>query len=630
MESSSFSELLSLLELPSGASIISIQTAYRRKALTYHPDKGGDEEKMKRLNALMELFKESQDLYCSETLDDEETPDDSAYASASYGGNSQTPTDPGPSPSGSAAPGDRGQPGTPPRSQEGSQSHFSTPPKDTDDPELPPAIESCLLTKKSTQSCPEVHLVMTTPQKMVQLKPLLEQHFTCKSCLLAEWLAAGLSLLIIVLQNATRISTVSNFCRKHCTVSIWYVRGVKRGSTAKLVDTFLKWEECTIKENTLNTALADEKQFSHALLNDFAVRHGLADPLLLLAIYKRMHTPPDACEDCKSQLDNATLRERKRKWMGGHIDDHMIHHGNAKVFITLKDQKRACQAAVDAVLAERRYKTCTMSRNELFAERVVQLMTGPIQEILNDRESTDDFICSILLLNMLLPDTRILSEIIETMIENPPKRRYFVFRGPVNTGKTTVAAAFLALLTGATLNVNGPPERLQFELGCAIDAFMVLFEDVKGMPTQDSGLQQGMGMSNLDNLRDHLEGSVPVNLERKHQNKVSQIFPPGIITMNNYQIPGTVRVRIKEIVDFTFSPSFLAALKANKHIRDKRWLTKAETLLGLILLHLPESSFQKKLLERIEPQLQILKVEFDTRVMKYTMNLAQGLPADED
>nr|WMX25303.1 putative small t antigen [kestrel polyomavirus 1] len=99
MESSSFSELLSLLELPSGASIISIQTAYRRKALTYHPDKGGDEEKMKRLNALMELFKESQDLYCSETLDDEETPDDSAYASASYGGNSQTPTDPGPSPS---------------------------------------------------------------------------------------------------------------------------------------------------------------------------------------------------------------------------------------------------------------------------------------------------------------------------------------------------------------------------------------------------------------------------------------------------------------------------------------------------------------------------------------------------
>ncbi|UEV87528.1 putative small t antigen [Gammapolyomavirus phacarbo] len=98
-------ELLNTLKIPRGASHAEVLQNYRRAALAYHPDKGGDEEKMKRLNHLIKLYKEQQcqaeaaeepDLHAEETLSDseeeEDTPNDSAYGSSSASFSQQTPT----------------------------------------------------------------------------------------------------------------------------------------------------------------------------------------------------------------------------------------------------------------------------------------------------------------------------------------------------------------------------------------------------------------------------------------------------------------------------------------------------------------------------------------------------------
>nr|QKX49051.1 large T antigen [Polyomavirus sp.] len=463
--------------------------------------------------------------------------------------------------------------------------------------------------------------MVTTLAKLQELQSSLLQHFDCKAYLIAKW-EGGLAFFLMLLNTTCRISTVTNFCKKHCTVSPFTVRGVKKHFMQKLIDVFTKMESVEITFSNLNVDGNLDKQFNYALLNEFACKHNISDTLLLLATYKRFSVLTDECPDCAFAKENITIEQAKKRKLGGHLDDHMEHHSNAKLFMQLREQKRACQGAVDAVLAERRYKTATMTREELFQERVETVLAN-IKKLLDERETTDALCCAIYLLNMLIKEPKAISDIIITLVKNPPKRRYFVFRGAVNTGKTTVAAAILNLLTGASLNINGSAERLQFELGCAIDQMMVLFEDVKGIPEDDYEpyLPRGMGMVNLDNLRDHLEGAVPVNLERKHQNKVAQIFPPGIITMNHYKIPLTVRVRCKNVMDFHRDSTFKKALAANPVIIQNRWLTRAETLLGLLILS--ECSCINHLSDIGKCYVECLKAEFDNR-WAYTVKLYNG------
>nr|AAF97887.1 small t antigen [Budgerigar fledgling disease virus - 4]QNR54901.1 putative small t antigen [Gammapolyomavirus avis] len=77
----SLRRLTELLGLPVTATAADIKTAYRRTALKYHPDKGGDEEKMKELNTLMEEFRETEGLRADETLEDSDPePEESGYA----------------------------------------------------------------------------------------------------------------------------------------------------------------------------------------------------------------------------------------------------------------------------------------------------------------------------------------------------------------------------------------------------------------------------------------------------------------------------------------------------------------------------------------------------------------------
>lgn len=83
--SSPMLRLIELLGLPATATTADIKSAYRKKALQFHPDKGGDLEKMKELNSLMEEFRSSQSLHAEETLDSDDEdlgaspPKDSGY-----------------------------------------------------------------------------------------------------------------------------------------------------------------------------------------------------------------------------------------------------------------------------------------------------------------------------------------------------------------------------------------------------------------------------------------------------------------------------------------------------------------------------------------------------------------------
>ncbi|ABB04268.1 putative large T antigen [Gammapolyomavirus corvi] len=617
-------ELRQLLDLPKTASYEKIKAAYRRKALMYHPDKGGDEEKMKRLNQLMDVARKydfsAETLQCEETLyssDEEDVspgpsqrPEDTGYESfsASF-------TDSGPAPE--AAGGCSGSP--PPTPGSGS---FSTPPKSQREICLPADVEACLLAAKSIQSCPEGHLVVTTHQKLQELQSSLLNHFDTAGHLVCKW-GTDFAIMLIILTTGTRISTVLNFCKKHCTVSPLCVRGLKKHCLQKLVEIFTNSPNYVVTDNALGKeTLAGP--FNYALLNDYACKQNISDALFLLAVYKRMSVNPDECKDCKEDRENSSLQRLKRRRPGGHLEDHATHHMNAKMFLQLREQKRACQEAVDAVLAERRFKTLTMTREEQFNERI-ECVLASMKEMLDSPQETNELCCAIYLLNFLIKDPKAICEIIKTLVRNPPKRRYFVFRGTVNTGKTTVAAAILNLLTGASLNINGNPDRLQFELGCAIDQMMVLFEDVKGEPEADYEpyLPRGMGMINLDNLRDHLEGAVPVNLERKHQNKIAQIFPPGIITMNHYKIPLTVRVRCKNIMDFKRDPTFKKALQANPVVVQKRLLTRPEVLLGLLILADTEVIDKKQISCKSATCVECLKFEFDER-WRYYGKLYEG------
>lgn len=82
-------DLLSLLSLPQNASAEQIKRAYRKLALQLHPDKGGNAELMKKLNDLMQQYKDNghaqkPDLGCDESpLSEEEEDADEGTSSRS-------------------------------------------------------------------------------------------------------------------------------------------------------------------------------------------------------------------------------------------------------------------------------------------------------------------------------------------------------------------------------------------------------------------------------------------------------------------------------------------------------------------------------------------------------------------
>ena len=55
--------LYKILNLPDFASIVEIKKAYRILAMKHHPDRGGDEEAMKKINAAYQILSEKKAEY---------------------------------------------------------------------------------------------------------------------------------------------------------------------------------------------------------------------------------------------------------------------------------------------------------------------------------------------------------------------------------------------------------------------------------------------------------------------------------------------------------------------------------------------------------------------------------------
>nr|5J40_A Chain A, Large T antigen [JC polyomavirus]5J47_A Chain A, Large T antigen [JC polyomavirus]5J4V_A Chain A, Large T antigen [JC polyomavirus]5J4Y_A Chain A, Large T antigen [JC polyomavirus] len=361
----------------------------------------------------------------------------------------------------------------------------------------------------------------------------------------------------------------------------------------------------------------ETKQVSWKLVTQYALDTKCEDVFLLMGMYLNFQEAPAACAACAA-ADQPN-----------HFNHHEKHYYNAQIFADSKNQKSICQQAVDTVAAKQRVDSLHMTREEMLVERF-NFLLDKMDLIFGAHGNAvlEQYMAGVAWIHCLLPqmDT-VIYEFLKCIVLNIPKKRYWLFKGPIDSGKTTLAAALLDLCGGKSLNVNMPLERLNFELGVGIDQFMVVFEDVKGTGAESRDLPSGHGISNLDCLRDYLDGSVKVNLERKHQNKRTQVFPPGIVTMNEYSVPRTLQARFVRQIDFRPKAYLRKSLSCSEYLLEKRILQSGMTLLLLLIWFRPVADFAAAIHERIVQW----KERLDLEISMYTFstmkaNVGMGAP----
>lgn len=422
---------------------------------------------------------------------------------------------------------------------------------------------------------------------------------------------AGLLLLLTLSRH--RVSAVKNHLSNFISVSFCLVKAVNKVAECYRLMCNLPF---TLEEQSKEGIFSYEfeknekpESVSWNQIADFAVRHQIDDPMLIMAHYLDF-AAPFPCKKCYG------------KGLKPH-GDHEKEHKNAKLFYEAKAQKNISQQAADVVVAKRRLRLLELSRSELLADKFKKQLErlkelGPIQLL--------QHMAGVAWYAELIPQFHeTVLKILQLFVENVPKKRNCLFIGPVNSGKTTVAAALLELLEAKALNVNCPADKLPFELGCAIDHFAVIFEDVKGQVSLNKGLQPGQGINNLDNLREHLDGAVPVNLEKKHVNKRTQIFPPCIVTANEYVFPCTLKARFAETVTFQIKQHLKLSLDKNEDLGKHRILQSGLTVFLSLLWNFSPSYFSESIREDIVLWKSILESEITgEKFAQIQMNVAEG------
>uniref|UniRef100_A0AAU6S4Y8 DNA 3'-5' helicase n=1 Tax=Myotis daubentonii polyomavirus TaxID=3139990 RepID=A0AAU6S4Y8_9POLY len=478
-----------------------------------------------------------------------------------------------------------------------SQASFaSTPPKEkakmSDSPTDLPAclfdfVSHAVFSNKTTNS----FIIYSTVEKTAVLYDKIDK-FKIEYKSLHQWEEGG-GFLLMLTTTRHRLSAIKSFCQTFCTVSFLVCKVVLK--PLDLYRFLCKPPFSEIKSNrTLCSTDFEDKGEDSCNWNkvaEFAVEADLDDALLILAHYLDF-AKPYPCPKCEP------LKTQAHQW-------HRYHHENAICFEICKSQRSVCNQAADVVLAKRRLLLAESTRNDILT-RCFQKQLEKLKKI--DEGQIMHFMAGVAWYACLFDEFDVLLyKILKLFTENVPKRRNVLFRGPVNTGKTTLAAALIDLLDGKSLNVNCPADKLNFELGCAIDRFVVSFEDVKGQNLDNKRLPPGQGIANLDNMRDYLDGAVPVNLERKHVNKKSQIFPPCIVTMNEYFIPETLFVRMYMKLNFTNKPHLHHALEKTPVLCTDRILQSGLTLFLLLMWYFPSSKFSPSLREEIKTWKEIVE-----------------------
>lgn len=503
----------------------------------------------------------------------------------------------------------------------------STPPKkkfkkaeDSVDSSFPECLKdycSQAVFSNKTLTC---FLIHTTKEKSSQLYGKVLHKFHCLFA--SRHTGMGVGFVFMLTANRHRVTAINNYCKAFCKVSFINVKGVIKIYelySCLCKSPFAVAEESVeggLKENnfTYEDVTYEEKdQFNWKQLSQYALDIKCEDVLLLMGMYLDFQHPVETCKMCN---------ERKYKM---HYMYHERHLKNAKLFSECKTQKNICQQAVDGVLAKNRVEMLTMTRDKLLQNRFLTIFDAMEAE-LHGKEKIELYMAGIawlLCLNSRLDE--IVYDYLDMVVHNVPKRRYWLFKGPINSGKTTVAAALLDLCGGKALNINLPFDRINFELGCAIDQFTCVFEDVKGNVGEYGDLPSGNGVNNLDNLRDYLDGSVAVNLEKKHVNKKSQIFPPGLVTMNEYHIPPTLSARFSRIYTFRPKAYLKSSLDRTPELLYNRVLQSGMTLLLLLIWCKPVELFQSELHEKVVYWKEVLDTYVGlTDFARFKMNVKNG------
>lgn len=437
-------------------------------------------------------------------------------------------------------------------------------------------------------------IVHTTKEKATQLYSKVLGKFQCVFA--SQHTGYGAGFVFFITPSKHRVSAINNYCKSFCKVSFINVKGVIKIYelySCLCRQPFAMVQESVVgglKENDFtyeDLAGEQKEQFNWKQISDFALQIKCDDVYLLLGLYLDFQWPVEGCKHCT---------DRKLK---SHYLYHQKHLKNAKLFSECKTQKNICQQAVDAVIARTRVDMLSLSREELLEQRF-EAVFDEMESVLHGRESILMYMGGVAWLLSLKSDMdKIVYDYLEMVVSNIPKKRYWLFKGPVNSGKTTVAAALLDLCGGKALNINLPFDRINFELGCAIDQFTCVFEDVKGQIGEKKELPSGNGINNLDNLRDYMDGSVKVNLEKKHVNKRSQIFPPGIVTMNEYTVPMTLLARFHRIYTFRPKRCLRISLEKTPELLHYRVLQSSITLMLLLVWCKPVEAFKESLQHRV-------------------------------
>ncbi|BAQ55552.1 large T antigen [Bat polyomavirus 6a] len=580
--------LMQLLKLPMEqyGNFSLMRKAFLRECKNLHPDKGGNPELAKELITLYRKLEEQappygtpewdrwweefNDLFCHETFDRSDDEEEQR----------KRPASPESEPECSQA--------TPPKKKK--KDHPKDMPED-----LQQFLSNAILSNKTVSS----FLIFTTAEKSTLLYGKLRDRF--KATFVSRHKQQGSdgeAFVFLITPSRHRVSAINNFCNSLCSVSFIIVKGVIKEYNLYVhlcVEPYVKLQESIpggLSRDFFDTPEEAAKNVSWKMIAEFALDLMCDDIFLLMGMYKEFAEDPKSCAKCEAKI------------ISDHFQNHFHHYENALLFLDCRNQKAICQQAVDGVIAHRRVQTAQLSREQQLAERFKKLFEK-MENLFGARSKVTlrTYMAGVAWFDSLFPDKsfkELLLDFLECMVNNVPKKRYWFFTGPVNTGKTTLAAALLDLCGGKSLNVNMPFEKLNFELGVAIDQFMVIFEDVKGQVSENKNLPTGQGINNLDHLRDYLDGAVKVNLEKKHLNKKSQIFPPGIVTANEYKVPFTLRVRFCKTLTFQFRKNLYLSLRKTEDLGTYRVLQNGICLLLFLVYHCEIEDFSECLHKTVE------------------------------
>lgn len=407
------------------------------------------------------------------------------------------------------------------------------------------AVPECLgqfFRSKSNRRAGKCFALFSTAQNSGKLSGLynkLNHYMSAINCFAAFNIRTNKDIFCVLINYATdhRLGDVKKEARKFDILPHELVYAVKLNKFYEyLVETYGEPFYAPSKPSKTAPSRPETNKFNHKQIVDFAKSHQISDALELMYDYAHLADPCDYPE---------------HKITKEHEEDHENQVENAKIFIHLSDRRKTAKNAMDSVFAEL-YMQCKREKPSAFIDRRCKDLGDRLQDI-DDEDifGLADYYRKYHVYNF----DKLAKIILDSFIYGIPRKRYTIIRGDFKCGKSSLASGFNKLFEGVNINVNVDKGRLPFYLGNAIGKRFVLFDDVKGsVKHRGDTLYSGMGFHNLDDLRDHLDGHMEVQLEKKNQQPISQVFPPGIITCNKYVIPESILERVQGPKKMVSSP----------------------------------------------------------------------------